>query len=248
MIIVGDYWIKLYIEILDDPKMATLPDRLWRRIIELFLLAGKLSKKTGEIPETQQLAWCLRMNTDELELDLKQIETIGIIKKNINGWVVNKFYDRQSPAPNNIRKAQQRERERKNQYYQDENVTKMSQNVTQINRLTDNRLTESEHINGNYNPYENPKILPIWTSITGMFDIPGREKEKVLSAFELLLKQYKNDSEFIDNGKKYFEAWKNRTAKDGRKYSKTNCSWFYDWMVAGEIPQTIDQSYLIDQG
>jgi len=26
------YWIKLYHEILNDPKMGRLPDRLWRRI------------------------------------------------------------------------------------------------------------------------------------------------------------------------------------------------------------------------
>ena len=34
-------WIKLYLEILDDPKMDLLPDWLWRRAIELFLLAGE---------------------------------------------------------------------------------------------------------------------------------------------------------------------------------------------------------------
>ena len=36
------FWIKLYHEILDDPKMGRMPDRLWRRTIELFLLAGEL--------------------------------------------------------------------------------------------------------------------------------------------------------------------------------------------------------------
>lgn len=30
----ADYWLKLYIEILDDPKMATLPDRVWREKVE----------------------------------------------------------------------------------------------------------------------------------------------------------------------------------------------------------------------
>ena len=47
----ADYWLKLYIEILDDPKMAVLPDRLWRRIIELFLIAKKLHMN-GHLPET----------------------------------------------------------------------------------------------------------------------------------------------------------------------------------------------------
>ena len=34
------YWIKLYHEILEDPKMGRLSDRQFRRVIELFLLAG----------------------------------------------------------------------------------------------------------------------------------------------------------------------------------------------------------------
>ena len=70
----ADYWIKLYHEILDDPKMATMPDRLWRRTVEVFLLAGKLSKdKSGVIPDTRQLAWLLRMDTNELQGDLEQL-------------------------------------------------------------------------------------------------------------------------------------------------------------------------------
>lgn len=38
----ANYWIKLYHEILDDPLMATMPDRLWRRTIE------KIDGKTKE--------------------------------------------------------------------------------------------------------------------------------------------------------------------------------------------------------
>jgi len=37
-------WIKLYHEILDDPKMCKLSDRLYRRVMELFLLAGETNK------------------------------------------------------------------------------------------------------------------------------------------------------------------------------------------------------------
>jgi hypothetical protein len=36
-------WVKLYIEILDDPKMGRLTNHLWRRAVELFLLADKES-------------------------------------------------------------------------------------------------------------------------------------------------------------------------------------------------------------
>jgi hypothetical protein len=140
----ADYWIKLYLEILEDPKMATLPDRLWRRVIELFLLAGKFGKG-GELPETRQLAWVLRISTDELEMDLMQIVNTGIIQKTSNGWNVLRFATRQAPASPAKRMKEMRERKHKEQYYEDVtlNVTDELRNVTQINRLTESEA-ESE--------------------------------------------------------------------------------------------------------
>ena len=130
----GMYWIKLYHEILDDPKMGSLPDRLWRRVIELFLCAGRLGE-SGELPETMQLAWVLRVPTDELELDLKQIAMTGIIQRRGAGWFVTKFAKRQGPVPTTERVKNFRERQKRSQYYEDE--TQLKRSVTQINRLTD---------------------------------------------------------------------------------------------------------------
>lgn len=138
----ADYWIKLYHEILDDPKMATLPDRLWRRTIEIFLIAGKLSPdKSGQLPETNQIAWLLRMSTDDLSMDLNQLSNAGIIKKNTEGWKVVNFEKRQSAVSNAERIQQYRDRKRKQEYYGD--VTNVKRNVTQINR-EQNTETEIE--------------------------------------------------------------------------------------------------------
>jgi len=138
----ADYWMKLYIEILDDPKMATLPDRLWRRIIELFLLAKRFGND-GNLPDTNQIAWALRMNSDDLVMDLKQIEATGIIQQIAGGWLIVNFAKRQAPSSTADRKRQQREREHKEQYYTPESVTDLSRSVTQINRLTESE-SESE--------------------------------------------------------------------------------------------------------
>lgn len=133
-----DYWIKLYIEILDDPKMATLPDRLWRRVIELFLCAGRLHKN-GELPDTKQLAWLMRIPTDELDLDLKQIATTGIVEQTQGGWIIPKFAKRQAPVTDAERQRQHRDRMHQQQYYGD--VTNSSRSVRQI---TDTD-TDQEH-------------------------------------------------------------------------------------------------------
>jgi hypothetical protein len=116
------YWIKLYHELLDDPKMATMPDHLWRRTIELFLVAGKINH-AGNIPNTKEIAWYLRTDEKALLADLEAIAALGIISKTENGWVVNKFSIRQAAVSDRDRKANQRERDKKAQYYGHEDVT-----------------------------------------------------------------------------------------------------------------------------
>jgi DnaD/phage-associated family protein len=131
----GNYWIKLFIEILDDSKMATLPDRLWRRVIELFLLAGRYYKD-GKLPDTNELSWALRMSMDDLDLDLKQIAQIGIINKTDKGWLVVNFAKRQAKMTDAERAQAYRDRQHLKQYYGNEPVTLSDACVTQI---TDNR-------------------------------------------------------------------------------------------------------------
>jgi len=144
----ADYWIKMYHEILDDPKMATMPDRLWRRTIEIFLLAGKLSKdKSGLLPETSQLAWALRMSSDDLSMDLRQLESAGILERSGDGWLVANFEKRQGASSDAERKRQQREREQRDQYYGNEKVTELSRVVTQSTEdriQSQNTETETE--------------------------------------------------------------------------------------------------------
>jgi hypothetical protein len=143
---VADYWIKVYHEIIDDPKMATMPDRLWRRTMEIFLLAGKLSKdKSGLLPETNQLAWLLRMNSDDLLMDLRQLESAGILKREGDGWLVVNFEKRQAASTSTERVQQFRDRKRKNQYYGNEEETQEKRIVSQNTEYREqNTETESE--------------------------------------------------------------------------------------------------------
>lgn len=111
----GNYWIKLYLDILDDSKMAVLPDRLWRRVVELFLLAGRYNQ-AGELPGTERIAWDLRTAAAPLQRDLIEIEKTGIIKRNDEGWLVVSFAKRQAPTPHVKRQQSYRERLHGEQY------------------------------------------------------------------------------------------------------------------------------------
>lgn len=136
------YWIKLYHEVLDDPKMGMLPDNLWRRTIELFLLAGELSidlpeDDRGNLPPTNELAWRLRRSPVELEQELEQLAKINIVTKTESGWIVTKFAERQKAVPASERMRQLRERKQKDK----KPVTTDKDLVT---RSVTKRNTESE--------------------------------------------------------------------------------------------------------
>jgi len=117
-------WIKLYIEILDDPKMGRLPDRLFRRAIELFLLAGK-NGSDGYLPSVEDMAWILRVGNDEMLDTLYELEKINIVHEAEPGlWVVTHFKERQdADTP-----AERMANSRKNRYV---SVTFRNKNVTE---------------------------------------------------------------------------------------------------------------------
>jgi len=84
-------WIKLYIEMLDDPETVRLSDSLWRRLIELFLLTGKLKNDTGELPCTEDIAFFLRTDAESLEIELAQLAERGFISKTEDGRFVKNY-------------------------------------------------------------------------------------------------------------------------------------------------------------
>jgi len=144
----ANYWIKLYHEILDDPLMATMPDRLWRRTIELFLVCGRFSDD-GCLPNSKHIAWILRADTTSIENDLKEIAALGIITETETGWAVKNFKKRQAPSSSTERSKAFREKKRADQYYCNAYATETQRNVAQItdtdNRLdTDNRSDQKE--------------------------------------------------------------------------------------------------------
>jgi len=87
-------WIKLYIEILNDMKIQQLPNWLWRRAIELFLLAGE-NGEDGLLQPVPPMAWRLRISEDDLVKSLRTLAEIGVVHETPESWVVTYFEERQ---------------------------------------------------------------------------------------------------------------------------------------------------------
>ena len=111
----SNYWIKLYHEILDDPKMGRLSDRIWRRSIEMMLLAGDFDID-GELPSLEDMSWRLRIDPEILETDLVELQKTGILSCDGGTWQITKWTDRQGPMSSTERSQRRRERKKTQQY------------------------------------------------------------------------------------------------------------------------------------
>ncbi|PKN85597.1 MAG: hypothetical protein CVU46_10530 [Chloroflexi bacterium HGW-Chloroflexi-8] len=110
-------WLKLYTEILEDPKMGRLSDRLFRRVIEIFLLARKTSED-GTLPSLSDMAWTFRIPEDDMLTDLEYLASPGIeivYEGEDCLWHVTNFEERQdievSASTERVRKFRAQKRE-----------------------------------------------------------------------------------------------------------------------------------------
>ncbi len=147
----NNYWMKLWFDILRDPKMGMLPDRLWRRVIELFLLAGQ-NGEDGLLPEVPTIAWQLNKPVSAIVTDLNKIAEVGIVQEIEEGrWIVTNFKKRNEPVDSKKRIKDFRQRERYEKGNEDVTEVKRECNEAlqvryqeeQKNRRTEKQITET---------------------------------------------------------------------------------------------------------
>ncbi len=84
-------WIRLSLDILDDPTVALLPDTQWRVLVELYLLAG-YQADYGALPDLAHMAWRMRIKEDALLESLQSLEKVHLAtRKEDGGWCVDDF-------------------------------------------------------------------------------------------------------------------------------------------------------------
>jgi len=246
----GNYWIKLYTEILDDPKMAMLDDHLWRRFYEFCLVAGK-GNKGGALPTVDQMAWLLRTDAEGLQDDVTALVEIGLLSWNADNLTVTNFSKRQDKMSNAEKQMKFRERLQKDEYYSNQDVTESNKTaLPKVTEITDNRIDnridnreeqkqKSAPAPASFRPLSisqtgDPFYIQVYSSVTGQTAIPGGELPKVLPAMDGLRTKYPTVETMTAYLKPYFENWKTRKTKDGRHYSPSNCAWLYDLAIAGD--------------
>ena len=86
-----DNSIILDVDFLNERDIALLSDRLWRRMVELFILACNTGNK-GELPPMTHIAWRLRVPQQDIEKDIDYFIKAGILVEIDNGYRIESFY------------------------------------------------------------------------------------------------------------------------------------------------------------
>lgn len=145
-------WVKLYTEMLDDPKIGRLPDAIKWRFVSLILLAGECDQdgalQASDKPMSiDDIAWRLRMPSEQCEAEIESLLMCGVLELDADVYYLPKFSDRQG-RPQSEKRAQWRERQaryRESKETQDktqESVTRDSP-VTNASRVEKRRVEKS---------------------------------------------------------------------------------------------------------
>ena len=137
------HWIKLYVEMLDDPKVGLLPDAVKWRWVSVLLLAGELNED-GFLPDVNDMAWRLHTNVETLQGEMRTMAGRGLVELRAyptgeERWFIPAFVSRQAAASSTDRSRMHRHRAR-----QHSAETPLQRNVANSSHNTEYRIQNTE--------------------------------------------------------------------------------------------------------
>lgn len=114
-------WFRMYSEILDDPKVQKLPPALFKVWVNLLCLA---SRHDGKLPQTDDIAFALRIDEETCGLALAELVERGLIDYGKDfaphNWDARQF---KTDTAENAAERKREQRKREKQRDKGENVT-----------------------------------------------------------------------------------------------------------------------------
>ncbi|MCP5016900.1 MAG: hypothetical protein GY938_16770 [Ketobacter sp.] len=183
------YWIKLYDEILDDPKMGRLSDGAYRLAINLFLLAGRHPERSGRLPSANDIMWTLRLDETKFNAQWDELDRVGIVHMVDNNPMVTSFGKRQAPLSPAEKQKLYRDRKR-GEALRDSNPP-VTDGVTKSNADIDIYKDIYKDIDRDKNIYIHPDPEPITeikTAVSQIIQEPliGNEDRYDKAAYALM--------------------------------------------------------------
>lgn len=100
-------WLRLYSEMLDDPKIQRLPPPLFKTWINLLCLANKNETNRGELPCIEDIAFCLRISEEDATSALQTLIQKGLIENRGDGFTPRNWTKRQPESDNSAKRMRE---------------------------------------------------------------------------------------------------------------------------------------------
>lgn len=142
------HWIKLYVEMLDDPKVGLLPDAVKWRWTSVLLLAGEMNEG-GFLPDVNDMAWRLHTNVETLQSEMRMLAGRGLVELRVyeqgdERWFIPAFSTRQAAATGTERSRMSRQRTQQHGS-RNEHATNVQRNVANsLHKQKQKQNTETE--------------------------------------------------------------------------------------------------------
>jgi hypothetical protein len=167
-------WLKLYVEMLDDPKVGMMADWTFRRFIQ-FLLVARERNQNGLLGPVSELAWRLRSSEDDMLNALRTMSETGIVAETPDGWKVVNFEKRQMALSPTERSREFQKRKRndcKTERFTNENEDKTLESDDSLSSSSSESVSDSERGGVGEKTKEVP-ALHLFTDILGKFHGKG---------------------------------------------------------------------------
>lgn len=137
-------WMRLYVEVLTDPKVQNLPDFLFKIWINLLLIA-RINDQKGKLPESiKDLSFMLHLSEKKTRYCIERLTAVELIDDGImHNWEERQFESDKDPTNN---ERQRRYRSKKNNGSNALCNGQVTRYVTEEKRLPDTD-TDTENIN-----------------------------------------------------------------------------------------------------
>jgi hypothetical protein len=114
-------WVKLYTDLLDDPKIDELPELTAYRFVKLIILAGDCDAEgaliSGGTPfTTRYIARRLRLQEDDIAADMQMLCEVGLLRLENSTYIVVNFAKRQGRSQTDKRKEWRERQQRKREH------------------------------------------------------------------------------------------------------------------------------------
>ena len=158
-------WVKLWTKTLLSPDIVELPDYLYRRFIEVLMLAG-MNEADGQLQPVKKMAFILRLKETQLSENLTSLSAVGVVHQEADGswWVTNWKKHQYAESIERVRKYREKEKQK-----EDSAEPRYGNGYRTVTRVLSSSSSDSNSLSDS----DSSSIERLAESLTGLMVMPG---------------------------------------------------------------------------